>query len=244
MARPERNDVDYFPFLCKEGKAMFYIEQTYGNDGYATWVKILRQLAVTNYHYLNLQDKVEFMFLSSKCRVSQETLNSIINDLCDLGEFNKNLWEESRILFNEKLVSNLKDAYDKRNNNCITLTSLLPLLDSLGIRKLSNDDKKLTNNPHSKVEYTKVEKNTYRSFDHLSILNHEVDSLKSQGYTQFQIDSILDSIQNYKKNKSYKSLYLTAKKWLEKESKSSQPESQELNLTKEEQNELDAYFNR
>ena len=43
MARPERNNVDYFPFLCKEGKAMFYIEQKYGNDGYATWIKLLRQ---------------------------------------------------------------------------------------------------------------------------------------------------------------------------------------------------------
>lgn len=53
MARPERNNVDYFPFICKEGKAMYYIEQKYNNDGYATWVKLLRQLAVTNYHFLN-----------------------------------------------------------------------------------------------------------------------------------------------------------------------------------------------
>lgn len=33
MARPQRNNVDYFPFFCKEGKSMFYIEQKYGNDG-------------------------------------------------------------------------------------------------------------------------------------------------------------------------------------------------------------------
>ena len=38
MARPERNSVDYFPFLCEEGNKMFYLEETYGNDGFATFV--------------------------------------------------------------------------------------------------------------------------------------------------------------------------------------------------------------
>jgi hypothetical protein len=62
------------------------------------------------------------------------------------------------------------------------------------------------------------EENIYRSFVHLSISNDEVDKLKID-YDIKTIDSILDSIENYKDNKKYKSLYLTAKKWLEKEPK-------------------------
>lgn len=216
MARPERNDVDYFPFLCKEGKAMFYIEQTYGNDGYAAWVKILRQLSVTNYHYLNLQDQVEFMFLSSKCRVSQDTLNCIIKDLCDLGEFNKELWFEHRILFNEKLISTLKDAYSSRNNNCITLDGLLVTLEGLGIRKLSNSDVKRSDNPQSKVKQSKV-KNIYREFDHLSLTDSDFESIEKSGWTKYQIDTILDAIQNHKKNKNYSSLKLTCISWLKRQ---------------------------
>lgn len=157
MARPERNNVDYFPFLCKEGRAMFYIEQKYGNDGYAAWIKILRQLSVTNYHFLNLSNKVEFMYLSSKCRVTEEALNGIIQDLCDLGEFNTDIWVDYRIIFSEKLVDSIKDAYLKRNNKCITLTGLLHLLPSLGIKKLSNGTKSSTCNTQSRVEYSKVE---------------------------------------------------------------------------------------
>lgn len=158
MARQERNSVDYFPFICKEGKAMFYIENKYSNDGFATWIKILRQLAVTNHHFLNLSNNVDLMFLAAKCRVSEVTLKSIIDDLSELGEFNKDLWVENSIIWSDKFIENIKDAYKKRNNKCITYSELLVLLDSLGIRKLSKSNLKVSDNTHSKEEYNKVKK--------------------------------------------------------------------------------------
>lgn len=163
MARPERNNVDYFPFLCKEGRAMFYIEQKYGNDGYASWVKILRQLAVTNYHFLNLSDKIEFMYLSSKCKVTEETLRNIIQDLCDLKEFDNDLWVEYNIVFCEKFIESIQDAYKGRNNNCITLEGLLTLLPSLGVTKLSYGIESKIGNTHTIVKKTIV-KNTKEEF--------------------------------------------------------------------------------
>ena len=69
----------------------------------------------------------------------------------------------------------------------------------------------------SKVKDSKVNKEVYRSFSHLSILNTEVEKLKLPGYTIQQIDSTLDAIENFKGNNKYTSLYLTAKKWLLKE---------------------------
>ena len=157
MARPERNNVDYFPFLCKEGTAMFYIEQKYGNDGFASWIKILRQLAVTNHHYLNLNNKAEFMLLSSKCRVSESVLNEIINDLCELGEFDKELWS-NKIVWCQKFIDSIQDAYNKRNNKCITLDGLRLLLISLGVLKQSKLPPKEPDKPQSKEEYSKEDK--------------------------------------------------------------------------------------
>lgn len=157
MARPEKNNVEYFPFLCKEGKAMFYIENKYGNDGYATWVKILRELAVTNNHYLNLSDPINIMYLASKCRISEQKLIDIITDLSTIGEFSLFLWMDNRIVFNEKFVQNIQEAYKKRTNECIDLRRLLLLLDSLGIRKLNKIDLKAPDNPHSIVDDTKLD---------------------------------------------------------------------------------------
>lgn len=163
MARQQQNTVDYFPFLCKEGEAMFYIENKYGNDGYATWIKILRQLAVTNYHYLNLSEYKTIMFLSSKCKVNEKLLLEIITDLCNIGEFNKPLWEQNKIIFSEKFIENIKDAYSRRKNECINMYTLCIHLNSLGIQSayiLSQNvytkPQNVNINTHSIVEYSIV----------------------------------------------------------------------------------------
>lgn len=67
----------------------------------------------------------------------------------------------------------------------------------------------------------KNDKKIYRKFDHLKITQAEFNLL-NKDYSKDKIDSVLDSIQNYRANKKYVSLYLTAVKWLKKESKSNE----------------------
>jgi len=165
MARPERNNVDYFPFICEDGNKMFYIEETYGNDGFATFVKLLRELAKTNYHYLDLSKPSTMMFLSAKCKVSKEVLNSIINDLVDLGKFDKMLWTENKIIWCQDFIDSIQDAYSKRNNKCITFEGLIILLQSLGVRKQSKGSSKGVDNTQSKVEYSKEDNNKENEYD-------------------------------------------------------------------------------
>lgn len=158
MARPERNNVDYFPFFCEEGKKMFYLEETYGNDGFSTFIKLLRELAKTDYHYLDLSQPKTMMFLSARCKISKEILEAIINDLTDLGKFDEVLWKQNRIIWCQDFIDSIQDAYKKRNNKCITYEGLLTLLSGLGILKPNKLPTTVSGNPQSKVEYNKVEK--------------------------------------------------------------------------------------
>lgn len=132
MARSELNTVTYFPLYCDEGKKMFYIEETYGNDGFAAFIKILRELAKTDYHYLDLSKSTSLMFLSAKCKVGKELLSSIISDLVELGKFDKELWDLAKVIWCQDFIDSIQDAYKKRNNNCIDRKSLLELLYSKG----------------------------------------------------------------------------------------------------------------
>ncbi len=157
MARPERNNIDYFPFICEEGNKMFYIEETYGNDGFATFVKLLRELAKTNYHYLDLSKPTTLMFLSAKCKVSKDVLLAIVNDLVEVGKFDKALWNENKVIWCQYFIDNIQDAYIKRKNKCITYDGLLLLLISLGVRKQSKSKTTVPDNTQSIVEYIKVE---------------------------------------------------------------------------------------
>jgi hypothetical protein len=68
-----------------------------------------------------------------------------------------------------------------------------------------------------------ISKDIYRSFAHLSILNSDIEKLLEK-YSINEIDEVLDSIENFKGNKKYTSLYLTANKWLSKNKKSTEVE--------------------
>ena len=208
MARPQRNNVDYFPFLCEEGKKMFYLEETYGNDGFAVFVKLLRELAKTDFHYLDLSKNTTLMFLSAKCKVSKEILLSIINDLAELEKFDSILWNENQIIWCQDFIDSIQDAYGKRNNKCITYEGLLTLLTSLGVRKPSKSKSKEPVNPQSIVEYSKEDK---------SILNNSIDILfKDLNINNSLKEKILEYI-DYRKEikkplKSEKSIIALIKK--------------------------------
>jgi hypothetical protein len=72
--------------------------------------------------------------------------------------------------------------------------------------------------------------NIYREFMHLKITQKEVDALLQENSID-EITAVLDSIQNYKKNKNYTSLFLTAKNWLKRENKKSSTTPEKLDRT-------------
>ena len=167
MARQERNNVDYFPHPVKHGKKMFYIRNTYGNDGYVAWFMLLEKLGDANYHYLDLQNPLEIMYLTSEIMITEEKLSAIIEDLVRLEEFDKDLWEGDKIIFNQKFIDNISDAYKRRGNNCLSDKNEL-LLHLLSKGRLNEAKcihyggyciEKDYKNPQNKIKENKEDKN-------------------------------------------------------------------------------------
>lgn len=125
MARAQRYDVDYFPHECNHGRKMNIIETKYGNDGYAVWFKLLEHLGKANNHYIDASDEMNWMFLISVFKVDEAKLKNILFDLAKLNAIDQDLYENHQIIYSDKFIKSIEDAYKKRKNQPLSSDEIL-----------------------------------------------------------------------------------------------------------------------
>lgn len=130
MARPTKSTVDYFPHDTEQRKTLFILQNKWGNDGYATWFKVLERLGATKNHVLNLNDPAELSYLAAYCRVSEETLNAILDQCAVINAINGGLWRH-KLVYSENLVKNVSDAYRRRADKLPTIDKIKTLFSEL-----------------------------------------------------------------------------------------------------------------
>ena len=115
MGRPRKQTVDYFPhFVSTDSRTRFILEQNWGNDGYAFWFKLLELLCRSEGHYYDLSEAANGKYLEALMKVDAETASNILDTLADLGNIDRDLWEERKVVWCQSLVDNLQDVYSKR----------------------------------------------------------------------------------------------------------------------------------
>lgn len=165
MAREQRKDVDYFPHDCTHGRKMHIIETKYGNDGYATWFKLLEQLGKAKNHYIDFSDDMTLMFLTSVFKIDEERTISILSDLAKLGAIDKLLFDDFKVIYSQKFADSIQDAYRNRKGKMFQYSDILNEIrlknDQSSVRLNANDGnltEVIRKEEKSKVKESKEEK--------------------------------------------------------------------------------------
>jgi hypothetical protein len=85
-----------------------------GNDGYAFWFKLLELLGRSEGHYYDCSATANEKYLVALMKLDKDTISEILEVLADLGNIDKELWEERKVIWCQSLVDNLQDVYSKR----------------------------------------------------------------------------------------------------------------------------------
>jgi len=123
MARPERQNADYFPFYAKDGRTLFLLESKYNCKGTGFFTNVMRFLTLETHHQVSLQDETDKMYFFSKCYCDEESGIDMLNIMAKTGKINKELWDK-KVIASQDLLESLTDAYRNRKNNIITMPEI------------------------------------------------------------------------------------------------------------------------
>lgn len=194
-------------------KCMLLIDQL-GMEGYGIFWALIERLRQEKEY------KLPFAIVPSLARrwaTSKEKVEVVIKNfelfvILDDCFFSERL-KKSMELKSLKALESINKRW-KNTNEIRTYTNVL----QSNTTEVRNDTIKVK---ESKVKDKLIidSKDIFREFKHLRMTNAENEKLLNLGYSQADIIKTLESIENYKKNTNYVSMYLTAKKWLENENK-------------------------
>ena len=159
MSRPKKQTVDYFPHDCQHKGTMFILEQQYGNDGYSFWFKMLEILGTSEGHFIDCNNPHQWLFLTAKTRLSEDICRNILSLLSGLDAIDRELWECSNIIWSANFVERVSEAYRNRISEIPVRPDILrkkPLIET------DNKPHSDTENPHTKLNYTKEKKSKER----------------------------------------------------------------------------------
>ena len=123
MGRPERHDVDYFPFIVKDGKTLFILESKYQAKGTGFFTNVLRFLSLQTDHHFRFKDHSDRLYFFSRVKCDEASGDDMLNIMVETGKLDQDLYSIG-VIASEDFLNNIQDAYRKRKNRCITLSEI------------------------------------------------------------------------------------------------------------------------
>ena len=214
MARPVKKGLDFFPLDVTVDDNLELLEAECGLEGFAIIIKLWQKIYATGY-FIDWEEDNSLLF-ARKINSDLTTVNKVVNVGLNRGLFNKNLFNSYKILTSKGIQSRYTKICSDANRKDYSIFDDYNLINP-ELTTVKSEETLVKSESSTQSKVNKIKEDIYRKFKHLSITENEKDRILEMGYTINQLDSILDSIENYSKNKNYTSLNLTARKWLKRE---------------------------
>jgi|GEM_PF-1863006 hypothetical protein len=163
MARPERHDVDYFPFYVKDGKTLFVLEGKYQSKGTGFFCNVMRFLCTTPDHHFCIKDEADRLFFFTKTHCDEESGLDMLNMMATTGKIHKELWKNNMVIASQDFLDSIAHAYKNRKNPIIKIDDILVSYQQNGITYeqniITSDD-----NTQTKLNYTKLNNSIVKKF--------------------------------------------------------------------------------
>ena len=125
MARPIKKTVEYFPFVAKNGKTLFILEDKYGCKGSGFFLNVLRFLAETPDHHFSIHDETDRMMFFARTKCDEESGIDMLNIMAKTEKINMELWVSQQVIASPDFIESIQDAYKNRKNECITIEQVM-----------------------------------------------------------------------------------------------------------------------
>jgi hypothetical protein len=115
MARPLKDGLTYFQHdvNMSADEKLEALEAVHGNDGYAVYNKLLERI-YKSFGKLDLSDDVQRLSIARKCNVSAEKFEAILADAFRFRLFDRDTWEEKKLLTSERIRAQLETVEEER----------------------------------------------------------------------------------------------------------------------------------
>ena len=208
MARPERHDVDYFPFYIKDGKTLFILESKYGCKGTGFFTNLMRFLCRTPNHYFQIKSESDRMYLYAALKCDEVSGAEMLNIMAETGKIDKKLWENYSIIASEDLINSLKPAYEKRKNAILNIAEIAKIAVSDAENTVTGAETQVSvgNNPQTKVKKSKLKETKVKETEIPEHLKQiwpaylEMRQKKKKPVTEYAKKLVIDQLEKWYPN--------------------------------------------
>jgi hypothetical protein len=152
MARPTKTGVDYFPLDVNMDTKFELIEAKHGIIGFGILIKLFQKIYSEGY-YIEWSEEMSLLF-SKRNNVDINSINAIIMDAIKYNIFNKQLFDQEKILTSKGIQRRFIDIIKRRKTDISKLKHIIVDINSINADNNSiNDSYKYTKK--SKVKESK-----------------------------------------------------------------------------------------